>query len=144
MAWTYSGDPSSSSRDHVRFLVGDTDTTAQQLTDAEVTAQLTISGGALSAAAALSRALAAKYSRKIDKSIDGLSLQWSQLTKHYLDLAKQLESQGAYSALSSSGGVDGAVYAGGIYQADTAADEVDSSLKQPAFKRDQFPNLSNP
>lgn len=82
MTWTYSGDPSSSSRDRLRFLIGDTDPDDPQITDEEVAAQLTISGGPVVAAAALARSLSAKYSRKIDKSIDGLSISFSQLAKN--------------------------------------------------------------
>ena len=36
MAWTYSGDPSSSARDAIRFLVGDTDTNDQLVTNEEI------------------------------------------------------------------------------------------------------------
>ena len=36
MTWTYSGDPASSPRDEVRFLIGDTDASAPLLSDAEV------------------------------------------------------------------------------------------------------------
>ena len=36
MTWTYSGNPSSTERDAVRFLVGDTDTNDQLLSNEEI------------------------------------------------------------------------------------------------------------
>ena len=36
MTWTYSGDPATNARDSIRFLVGDTDTNDQLVSDEEI------------------------------------------------------------------------------------------------------------
>jgi len=91
MSWTYSGDPTASTRDQVRFLIGDTDTDDQQLTDAEVDYALAeTSDEPYSAAIICAEALRSKYARKMDKSIGDLSASFSQLVDHYSKLIQQL------------------------------------------------------
>lgn len=127
MAWTYSGDPSASLRDEVRFLIGDTDTSDQQLSDAEVDYTLTsASDDASLAAVKCAQALAAHYARRADKTVGDLSLSYSQLSKHYLDLVAQLQATAAVALA--------APYAGGISVSDKETDEDDSDRVQPAFR----------
>lgn len=97
MTWTYSGDPSDSDVDAVRFLVGDTDTTDQLLTNEEIQYLVDEQGSAHTAAAAAANAIAAKFSRKADesKSVGDLSLSnsYSQRAKSYLDLSTSLQAR---------------------------------------------------
>ena len=124
--WTYSGDPAASARDLVRHLVGDTDTTDQQVTDEEIAWAVGAYATTYLAASATARAIAARYARKADKSVGDLSLSYSQLQRHYAELAADLDAKGNVSA--------GMPYAGGIGIADRDAQEADDDRVQPAFK----------
>src|SRR5688500_12229196 len=89
MSWSYSGDPSSSSLDEVRFLLGDIDSTYPLLSDEEITYLLqerTSRGAAADAASAL----AARYAREVSFSADGVSVQVEQLQEKYEKLATSL------------------------------------------------------
>lgn len=93
MAWTYSGNPGSSSLDLVRFLIQDTDSTDQLLSNEEITYLIGAYGDPYSAAIASVTSLIAKASRtqSESKSVADLSIsiqsgarlqQWESLLKH--------------------------------------------------------------
>lgn len=90
MAWTYSGDPSNSQRDAVRFLIGDTDTDDQLLNDDEVTYFITTHGTTNRAASEAARAVAAKFARLMNRSIGGLSADFGAKYRQYMELATNL------------------------------------------------------
>jgi hypothetical protein len=96
VTWTYSGDPSSNAKDEVRFLVGDTDSTVQEVSDEEIAYIITMHGdpganyGNYAAAAVLAQAIASKYAKKADKSVGGLSIQYKQKFDNYMALAQTL------------------------------------------------------
>lgn len=124
MAWTYSGNPASSDRDEVRFLIGDTDSKDQLLSDDELDYILSVipDPGAsyhnLKAASSACEAIAAKLSKVTDKSVGSLSISYSQRRQHYVDLAKDLAARATSSAASGSPGVPvlgggGQTYLGG-------------------------------
>ena len=100
MAWTYSGDPSSSTRDSVRFLCGDTETDNQQINDAEIAYLLAQwnNNTYLSAAFACD-AIAGKYSSKSDssKSVGDLSVS----TQYMAQASSFLERGSNLRALAS-------------------------------------------
>lgn len=130
MTWTYGGDPSANDRDNIRFLVGDTDTNDQQVTDEEIAAVLTEQATALYAAARVSEAIAAKYARKVDTSnTGGLRVGLSKLYDHYMALAKELRSRaGREAALGATISVGGS-------SVDANEDlDTDTDLTQPSFK----------
>lgn len=85
MTWTYSGDPSSSARDEVRFLIGDTDKARQLLSDAEIAWAVANfpSGGVgypnYRAAVHLINGLVSKYSSSTSKTVGSLSINKGQL-----------------------------------------------------------------
>jgi len=93
MTWTYSGNPASSTRDEVRFLIQDTDTNDQLLSNEELDYLITsYAGDAYAAAIAAVIALIAKAARAVEetKSVGDLSLsrragarlaQWESLKK---------------------------------------------------------------
>lgn len=130
----YSGDPAASARDEVYFLVGDTDTANQQLTDNEVNYLLVEnSDNVLLAAADAAQALEAKYANKVDKSVGDLKLSLSHLRDHFAKLKKQLRDR-ALGVGDAAGIVPPHPYAGGISTTDK---DIDSGgdLVQPRFKR---------
>ncbi len=127
MTWTYNGDPSTSDRDAIRYLVGDTDTTDQQTTDEEIAWILTEEPNVYFAAARAARTISAKFARKADKTVGDLSIKYSQSRDHYDMLAKDLEVRGAVRA--------GSVYAGGISKTDKETVEEDDDRVKPSFKR---------
>ena len=93
MTWTYSGNPGASARDEVRFLIQDTDTTDQLLSNEEIDYLLTAyHSDAYAAAIASVVALIAKAARSVEesKTVGDLSLsrrsgarlqQWEALKK---------------------------------------------------------------
>lgn len=131
MAWTYTDSPSTVPRDAVRWLVGDTNTADQQVTDAEVDFALDSSSSSGQAAAMVARALAAKYARQADKSVGDLSISASQRSKAYRDLADALESGAAVAAVPIP-------LAGGISIDDKRTAEVDTDRVRPAFSKAGF------
>ncbi len=93
MTWTYSGDPGDSALDEVRFLIQDTDTDDQLLSDEELAYLLTSYQDPYSAAVAAVVSLIGKASRSVEESkkVADLSLtrkagarlaQWEALKRH--------------------------------------------------------------
>lgn len=68
MTWTYSGDPGDSALDEIRFLIQDTDTNDQLLSNEEITYLNDAYGDAYSAAVAAVGVLIAKASRSEEES----------------------------------------------------------------------------
>src|SRR5215467_5427047 len=96
MPWTYSKDPNQSSRDGVRFLLGDTDENDPQLSDAEIVFLLDQQGQDIYLAASLgAQGLAAKYGRLVDRSVGDLKISYSQRQKNYMELADALLASAA-------------------------------------------------
>jgi len=99
MAWTYSGDPASSNLDAVRYYIGDTDTTDQLLTNAEINFEVAEHGNALGAALSCCMALAAKFARQADYKIGPEQVWASQRATQYRALYKELKvKKGPYKA----------------------------------------------
>lgn len=119
MAFTYLG-TLATPLDQTRFLIGDTDPTNPLFLDSEVTGNLTISGSPIQAAIALCTAQAMKYGRKVTMSVDGLSVNYSDLAKQFTALAQQLRKQ-----YSESPGVFGVPYVGGVSISDMQTQECD-------------------
>lgn len=97
MTWTWSGDPSSSTLDELRFYIQDTDTSFQLLSDEELTFLLDTYadqfGHVLAVAAMACEVIAAKFARQVDASADGVSVSLGQLQQRYNDLAQSLRDQ---------------------------------------------------
>lgn len=125
-AWSYSGDPSLSAKDGVRFLVGDTNNKDQQCSDGEVLFAIAQTSSLYSASAMVCRAIASKYAREVDSVQNELRTMWSSRQKAYSDLAKQLD-------VKASGSTFAAPYAGGISIADKRAQELNTDRVPPQF-----------
>ena len=120
----------------VRLLVGDTDTNDQQVQNEEITFGLSENGDNIYYAGAwIARAIASKYSRKVNTSLDGaLKADYSDLAKQYKVLADDLEYQG-----KTSGAVIG-VLAGGITKSGIEAVRANTNRIEGSFRRDRFKN----
>lgn len=131
MTWTYiTAGGILSAKDEVRLLIGDTDTTDQQLQDEEIAFLLTDEGGTYRAAAAAAEAIAARYARKADYSLgrNALTESASQKQQHYLDLAKRLRQKAARRTVTP--------LAGGISVSQMESAEQNLDRVEPAFTRD--------
>lgn len=130
MTWTYSGDPSSSDRDAVRFLVGDTDTNDQLVQNEEITWALT-QGGVYNAASRVARAIAAKFSRKVDFEVSkDLKVFYSKQADLYNSLADNLQEQASRFVPLP--------FAGGISVSNKESYEADTDRVKPSFHRSDF------
>jgi len=123
VTWTYSGNPGASDRDLVRFLIGDTDTNDQQLTNAEIDYLITEQGSANRAALEAARGLLAKYSRTCDQKTSKVDTKYSQRRAGYAAMVSRLQLR-----------LGPVPYAGGISEGDKDIDEGDSDRVDPAFK----------
>jgi hypothetical protein len=97
MAWTYSGNPGSSNLDEVRFLIGDTDSTSQLLSNEEINYLLGAYGEAYAAAVACVVALIAQASRTVEESKKvgdlSLSIKSGARLQQWITLKATLESE---------------------------------------------------
>ncbi|MEN6621476.1 MAG: hypothetical protein ABFD50_08015 [Smithella sp.] len=138
MTWTFGGDPQNSLTDQVRLLIGDTDSSDQQITDETISWLLSIrNNDTYAVAIQLSRNLMAKYARMVDSSIESVRESASQLMDHYKVLASQLvimqAEQYAYNAYGD------AVVTGIDIDAMNAAD-ADTNRVGSTFSMNQFNN----
>lgn len=123
MTWSYSGDPGASPLDELRFILGDTDTTDQQLSDEEVLFLLREHGGSVATAAvAACRRLIAKYTRCIDQKTGDIDLKFSSRLAQYNDLFSHLRA-----------GIVPTPYAGGISVSDIETVREDTDRQGPIF-----------
>lgn len=129
MAWTYTPE-NSDTLSRVRFLIGDTDSTDQQLQDEEIQMLLGLGGGVQVTAQKAALALAAKYARLTDKWVGDLKILASQRARRYQELATTLKTEAAASSLYA------VPTAGGIYVADKETQEQNDALVHGSFKRD--------
>ncbi len=93
MAWNYSGDPSKSDRDAVRFLIGDTDRDDPQLQDEEITWLISQTQSQYEAAIAACDAIIAHYAREVSRTVGSLSVQAQTRQAHYRDLRADLRER---------------------------------------------------
>lgn len=132
MSWSYSGNPGSSAKDQVRFLIGDTNTKDQLLLDGEITWLLEqYNQYPLNAAARACELIAAKFSRMCDETVGRVSIDFSQRAKGYYALRDDLVRQ---ISLGSQ------PFAGGISHAQKQAEESNEDRVKPSFTRHMMQN----
>lgn len=133
MTWSYSGDPSSSSVDSVRFLIGDTDSTDEQLQNEEISWLLSENSNSVyDASIEAARALSAKYARlAVTKTVGDLKIEYQDRSKRYADLVAILEMQKDSRSVPIP-------YAGGISVTDKDTKEDQIDRVEPRFVRGQF------
>ena len=117
-------------------MVGDTDTSDQQVQNEEIVFSLSENGDNVYYSSAwIARAIASKYSRKVNTELSGaLKADYSDLIKHYNSLADNLEYQGKTSGASLG------VIAGGINKSKVVSVRQDTNRIEGSFRRDRFKN----
>lgn len=105
MTWTYSGSPGDSTKDAIRFLVGDTDTNNQLVTNEEIeyavaTYPKPASFPPYEAAAMVATTIAGKFSGKQSKTVGNLSIKYEEQYRKYTEMADR------YSKIARDG-IDG-------------------------------------
>ena len=94
MTFTYTGDPSVSTRDQIRFLIGDTIATDPHFTDEEIAWTHTQWSDIYDTSASLADILAGRYSHKADetKTVGDLTLsvQYSRASDGFRAMADHL------------------------------------------------------
>lgn len=129
--WSY-GSPVTGLPDQVRFLIGDIDECDTQLTDSEIGWLLSQSGqNPYRAAISGCRRLASLYARKITTAGGGISKSFSDLSKHYADLACSLRTEMAQNSAPLP-------YVGGISRSQKVAFQQNPDLVPPSFTIDEM------
>ena len=133
MAWTYSGDPATSNRDAVRFLIGDTNTKRQLFQHEELSYLLTQNNSNVrSAAAAALEAKISEFSLYGRGRLGSFEFDFKDTIAEMNILLQNLRVSGTASRL---------LWAGGISEAEKEVDQEDVDLIQPRFRRGHHDNL---
>jgi hypothetical protein len=93
LTWSYSGDPSASDLDEVRFYCGDTNSARELLQNEEINFTITEHSNLRLAAAVCCDAIAAKFAREADQKVGDISKSLSQVSKSYFALAEKLRRE---------------------------------------------------
>lgn len=133
----YTGDPSSSLKDQVRFILGDTDSCAELMTDGEITYLLaTYSNKPICSAYHGARYLAMKYAKSADESVGSVRVSYSQVSVRYEEMALKLKQQ----CYEENGNAN--PYCGGISKSDKENVKANTDREQPAFAKDMEEYIS--
>ena len=132
MSWSYSGDPSTSTRDAVRWHIGDTDSDEQMVSNEEIDFALGRNTAPLRAAIEVLESVASRYARQVDTSTGGISVMLGARSAAIRAQVDTLRAQ-----LQRHEGVP-TFYAGGQSEAERVTDRSDIDLVQPRFGRNQF------
>lgn len=135
--WTYSGDPRSSDRDAVRYLIGDIIVADPQINDPELDFALSQCSSIYRAAAIACRSLAGRLSREADTVDKDLRDSISQRARAYSRMAVAYDEQ----AMTRGGGLP---YAGGISVADKEFQQNDQDRVAPQYTLGMDDNLIDP
>lgn len=93
MSFSYSGDPSSSLLDEVRFLIQDTDAKDFFISDEEINYLIKNNGSAIQSSFAACTVLIAKFARLCDEQTGRQTVYASQMQENYIKLRKEIELQ---------------------------------------------------
>lgn len=129
----YSGNPADSDDDETRFWMGDVGLTDAEsdMNDDEIAFMLTIFSDPKMAAFNLLGPLLARLADQVDKTVGDLSIKASQKFTHYTKMMTLLQT-----AISISSPVE--MYMAGQSKAELLADEQDTDLPDPDFRRDDM------
>jgi hypothetical protein len=94
LTWTYTS-PLTSTRDAVRFNIGDTQSADPQLSDEEIDYVLTLRSSVVQAAIMCCDELIARYTRQVTQSVGSVSVSFSDRIGHYKELIARLNLRGA-------------------------------------------------
>ncbi len=132
--WTYSGDPTASTLDEVRFLVTDTDQSDQLISDEEILYLITDRGSARGAAADACERIALEFAKEAsEKQVGDLRLSLGERAASFESRAKSLRSdRERFKAIVPR--------IGGVSVSDKRARERDADRTTPAFRRGMHDN----
>lgn len=131
MSFTWTGDPSASVIEQIRWEIRDIDSGSPKFQDAEITYAYNQEHSILGAAARLCEQLQVRYADAGSRTMGPLKVDMSNLSRIYAQKAKDLRIRA--SALAEP-------YAGGISDAKEETFEDDSDLKQPTFTKGMHDN----
>lgn len=144
--WTYSGDPTASPKDEVRFLIGDTNPEEQQLQDAEINYLIIETYGSLAnapptgnflPAAHAADNIAAGYARLADsKGVGDLSISWSNRFQQFKAIAARLHARATNALIP--------MYAGGEIWSEKRATYSNPDIVTTAAKIDGMNYVATP
>ncbi len=129
MTWSYSGNPSSSPKDEVRYLLQDTDTDNQLMSDEELAYLIARWGSPYMAAYYAALTLSMRYAAQVDTSVDRVSESASQRSAAYRAIAEAMLVAAQTDCLPSIGGRK-------LDEKQALAD--DPNAVQPEIRKDQF------
>lgn len=95
MTWTYTSAPGTVPRDRVRFLLGDTDSLDQKISDEEIAYALTVETDPRRAAAFCADALATRYEQTTGVTLPGVTIDWAARAEMLRALARRLRAEAA-------------------------------------------------
>ncbi len=127
--YTYSGDPSESDKDRVRFMLGDTVLIESRMlvSDEEIAAAISYHGSVEYAAAACAETIAAYYARVAQQTAGSVNASFVATSERYLELADRFRSSAEVLPYPIVGGVS-------VEDKETV--EADTDRVEPFFKRD--------
>lgn len=131
MAFTWTGDPSASTLETIRWLIGDTVEASAKFQDAEINYAYDSEGSIYGAAALCCEQLSTRYSDAVSRSLGPLRVDLSDKASKYLSMAKEFRKKAAMYATP---------YGGGISVAKDEVFDEDSDLNQPIFDKGMMDN----
>lgn len=150
MTWTYdltllTATSSTGSLMKVRRMIGDIDTTRQQLSDEEIYYVLASQTSPTLAAATSCDLLAAQYAFQVNTENSELRVSAAARHKHYLSLADRLRAGGPGDVPGDANVLEATMYVGGAIHSQTEARALDTDLAQPelAVGRDDDPGSTD-
>lgn len=115
-------------KDQVRFLIGDTDASNPLVQNEEIEWALSEQGNVYAAAALVAQTLGGRFATTADKSVGDLKLKFSEQSRNFFELAKNLKMQVLSLSQVQSAGAD--------VIATKEANEADTTLVEPKFTKD--------
>lgn len=134
MTWSYNtSSVASSSLYKCRLLVGDVETSRQQLQDEEINWVLSQSESVMMAAAGCCDLLAAKYLFQVNTENSELRISAEMRHKHYLAMADRYRKGGTGEVPGDGNIVASGMYVGGAVISEKQNLQTDSDLVTPVF-----------
>jgi hypothetical protein len=126
MSFTWTGDPSASTIEKIRWEIRDTDSTNAKFQDAEITYAYDQEGSIMGAAARLCEQLQVRYADAASRTMGPLKVDMSNMSQLFAQKAKDLRRRRMLNARP---------YAGGYSETKEDTFEDDSNLIQPIFEK---------
>ncbi len=131
MTWSYSGDPTSSPKDEVRFLAGDVLECEPLVQDEEIEYALTRFSAPRLAAALVLRSLASRYARQASVRVGDVQLSGGgQITGAFKKRADELDPAGLTAGVAFV-----LPSFGGLSISEKESLDADTDAVQPAFRK---------